>query len=126
MEKDDYQESKRFKAFRKHKGLTQKDMGKIIGKTQAMVQRYETGDYLIPGRVVSTLVNNLNLSFEWFFNGVGAMEREASTNSKNFDVNDSGSNESRSMLLELRIEKLEKQVKSLELLVKQLTDISRD
>ena len=65
MPEKDYKEAKRFKEFRKAERLTQEEMGKIIGKTQPMVQRYETGDYLIPGRVVATLVKKLRMSHEW-------------------------------------------------------------
>jgi transcriptional regulator with XRE-family HTH domain len=64
-------EAKRLREFRKAEGLTQAQMGVVLGKDQATVQRYESGEFVISVDVVRILHEKLLLNFQWFFTGKG-------------------------------------------------------
>jgi transcriptional regulator with XRE-family HTH domain len=64
-------EAKRLREFRKAEGLTQTEFAVIVGKDQATVQRYESGEYVISVEIVRIMHERLLLNFTWFFTGKG-------------------------------------------------------
>ena len=64
-------EAKRLREFRKAEGLTQVELAAILGKDQATVQRYESGEFVISVDIVRILHEKLLLNFSWFFTGKG-------------------------------------------------------
>lgn len=55
---------KRLAAFRKQCGLTQAQVGELIGYSQTQVASFETGRRRIPVSVLPTLVKAFGISFE--------------------------------------------------------------
>lgn len=62
-------EAKRFKAFRKAEGLSQKQMAAILEVTQPHVSYYEDGSVTISVDVIRKLHDVFKMSYEWFFDG---------------------------------------------------------
>lgn len=65
-------EGKKVRIFRKKLDLTQKQMGDKTGKTQTTIQRYESGDYIVPSEFIDALVRELKMSLKWFYNDEGS------------------------------------------------------
>ena len=49
------------KKFRKIKGVTQKELGSLIGKTESSIQKYECGSTEIPLSVLELIADSLDL-----------------------------------------------------------------
>lgn len=74
MKKTITDEAKRLKAFRIAENLTQQEFGEYLGKTESWVSRAESGDRSISIDDIKILNSKLNLSFDWFINGIGKMK----------------------------------------------------
>jgi transcriptional regulator with XRE-family HTH domain len=88
------EEARRFKEFRKAENLTQKQLGEILSKEQATIQRYEKGTFAIPIEVVKALHENYQMSLDWFFLGKGSrlyvpQKGSLVTDMKTFETNQS-------------------------------------
>lgn len=64
-------EAKRFKEFRLAEGLTQGEIGEMLGRTTAHIQKFEDGTRRIQNKDVKKLHLKLEMSYEWFYHGKG-------------------------------------------------------
>ena len=55
-------------SLKKSKGLTNEDIGNIIGVTRVSVAKYLSGDQVIDSARLFRLANHFNLSLQWFLN----------------------------------------------------------
>lgn len=55
------------KELRKMRKLTQKELAKIIDKTERTIQKYESGDIEPPVSVLEIISEKLNVPFDYFF-----------------------------------------------------------
>ena len=86
-------EAKRLQLFMDREDLSQKELGRIIGKPASTVNKYLKGKLIIPFQVVKTLHFKFRINFNWFYVGVGHMkltEKDKDANKKSLitDVSD--------------------------------------
>jgi len=55
----------RIKALRGERGLTQKELGDLIGKSNHSIQKYETGDSTVPENVIHSLCDILGATADY-------------------------------------------------------------
>jgi transcriptional regulator with XRE-family HTH domain len=55
------------RTFRKERGLTQRELGHAVGRTQTEIQRWETSAVRIPANELLPLSQALGISVEQFF-----------------------------------------------------------
>lgn len=53
---------KRIREARRNKRLTQVEFGKLVGKTESTIRKYESGGILIPSNVMQTIADVLDVS----------------------------------------------------------------
>ncbi len=70
----DKEYAKRLKAFRKYKGLTQKEMAELTNREQPTIQRYESGALDIPLSFERMLHEKLNMNFYYLHGKSKTME----------------------------------------------------
>lgn len=63
--------AKRLQVIRKNEKLTQEEFGKVIGKSQPNIQKYESGELYIPTSIYKILHEKLAYSYEWLLSGTG-------------------------------------------------------
>lgn len=102
--------SKRFKAFRKEEGDTQEEFGIRIGKDRSTIMRYEAGVLAIPIDVIKLLHDKLEMSYHWFFDGIG--NRKGNTFNRTL-ITDIGTLNENNLILQGKIEDLEKALRKL-------------
>lgn len=62
-------EAKRLRMFLKSKKITQQDLADLYGKTQSVINRYLTGEIVIPTGLIKLLYQKYNLNTDWIYNG---------------------------------------------------------
>lgn len=102
--------AKRLKAFRKYKGLTQKEMAELTDREQPTIQRYESGVLDIPISFERLLHDKLNMSFSYLHGKSKTMEY---IEPKGNLVKDISKIQSHYSLLESKIEDIEANVHKL-------------
>lgn len=55
------------RTFREERGLTQKELGHAVGRTQTEIQRWETGSVRIPAEDLPALATALDVPVAHFF-----------------------------------------------------------
>lgn len=66
----------RIKKARKAKGMTQIELGEIMGMTGQAVSKWEKGETVEPERTLSSFADALGVRLEWLKTGEEPMERE--------------------------------------------------
>ena len=107
--------AERMYRFRKYKRMPQWEFAEILGVSQPAIVRYENAMTNIPIEVVAAMRQKLNMSLEWFYFNTGGMdhiEKKGSTL-----VKDMGELQAQQMQNEIRIRKLEENVRYLSSLI---------
>lgn len=66
----------RFKTFRKEKGLTQVELGKILGINFQHISKYERGEFIPTFENLIKLIHHFSLNINWLLTGEGTMYYE--------------------------------------------------
>jgi transcriptional regulator with XRE-family HTH domain len=98
------EQGQRLKLFRKFLRMSQKEFGEKIGKSQALIQKYETGLTLIPWDVIKRISQEYDMSFTWFATGEGLKRNKEGNRTLSVDVAEVNTT---IQMYEYRIKKLE-------------------
>lgn len=74
MEADD---ASRLKTWRKSSGLSQKELGAALGRSQGYIGDIEAGRTGLSRDLIARLVERTSVNLEWLLTGVGPMDRDA-------------------------------------------------
>ncbi len=69
-------ESEQFKKFILELNINQRDLAKVLGKSQSTIAKYCSGDYYIPFEVVKLLHKKFKMSYDWYFDNKGSITIE--------------------------------------------------
>lgn len=103
-------EAKQLRVFRKAENLTQDELAKILNKTQATIQKYESGEILVPSEIVKKLHEKLQMHYDWWYEKTGP--RKSVSTKKNL-VRDINAMENDLALLNQKYNQLEALMKKL-------------
>lgn len=103
-------EAFRFKEFREKEGLSQEQMGALLGRTQQHIAKFEDGTRRIQNKDVKTLHLKLNMSYEWFYHNKGFRKYKPDKKTLLTDISTIETNLS---IAESKIEQLDSALKQL-------------
>ncbi|GEM_PF-1109528 len=66
----------RFKSFRKGKGLTQVELGEILGINFQHISKYERGEFIPTFENLIKLIEHFSININWLLTGEGTMYTE--------------------------------------------------